>query len=70
MTPDRLRYCLDTIGWTQHQLAGILGLHETRTRRWAAGKYAIPPNVAEWLERLADAHATFPLPVGWEARGE
>jgi plasmid maintenance system antidote protein VapI len=63
VTPDRLRECLDLIGWTQRGLADHLGVHETRTRRWAAGHYPVPPEVALWLERLAKAHADNPAPL-------
>jgi ribosome-binding protein aMBF1 (putative translation factor) len=65
MTPTRLRECLDLIGWSQRALADTLGLHETRVRRWATGRYPVPDNVAAWLERLAKAHAAHPLPDGW-----
>lgn len=66
MTPERFRECLAAIGWTQHGLAAVLGVHETRPRRWATGRYEIPPAVAEWLERLAETHEAYPLPEGWD----
>jgi ribosome-binding protein aMBF1 (putative translation factor) len=56
MTPERLAECLETIGWTVHGLAAQLGLHETRTRRWASGRYPVPDEVARWLEKLAAFH--------------
>lgn len=65
MTPTRLRECLATIGWSQRGLADRLGLEETRTRRWASGRYPIPENVAQWLERLSSAHDAARLPEGW-----
>jgi hypothetical protein len=49
-----------------HQLADILGVHETSTRRWGTGRREIPPNVSAWLETLGNAHVANPLPVGWE----
>lgn len=68
MTPDRIREALAAIGWSQRQLADTLGVHETRTRRWASGRLQIPPAVAAWLEMLAHTHERHPLPDGWESR--
>ena len=68
MTPDRYQACLTAIGWTPFSLATRLDVHETRTRRWGTGRYAIPPNVADWLEHLATAHNAAPLPDGWHDR--
>ncbi len=65
MTPTEYSECLNLIGWTQRGLAERLGVHETRTRRWASGKYSIPANVAAWLDRLAAAHTKHPLPNEW-----
>ena len=70
VTPDRLRECLSSIGWSQRALAERLGLHETRTRRWASGRYPIPENVADWLERLAAVHDGADLPEGWPVEQE
>jgi ribosome-binding protein aMBF1 (putative translation factor) len=68
MTPDRFRACLQSIGWTQRGLADRLAIHETRVRRWAAGQYEIPADVATWLERLTAVHARHPLPDQWTTR--
>jgi hypothetical protein len=65
MTPDEFAEVLDAIGWTPHRLAQRLGIHETRTRRWAKGTYPIPENVAEWLLRLALLVESAGLPRGW-----
>ena len=65
MTPTRFRACLESIGWSQRALADRLGLHETRTRRWASGRYEVPQNVADWLQCLCDAHDAARLPEGW-----
>lgn len=62
MTPDRLRYCLDAIGWSQRGLAGWIGIDDRQVRRWAAGA-TIPPPVAAWLERLAACHDRNPPPA-------
>lgn len=68
MTPSRLRECLDLIGWSQRELADRLAIHETRTRRWAAGRYPVPPAVGDWLERLVAFHLRNPAPrVGPES---
>ena len=62
MSPTRLRECLDAIGWTQRGLAWQLDVHETRTRRWASGRYPVPPQVAGWLECIAEFHEQHPPP--------
>jgi len=66
MTPDRFRECLAAIGWSQRGMARQLGIHETRPRRWASGRYSIPEDVADWLERLAKTHEKEPTgPIPW-----
>ena len=53
MTPTEFRRAMETIGWTQRGLATLLGVHETRTRRWASGAILIPEDIAKWLAGLA-----------------
>ena len=53
---------LKTLGWSNRALARVLGVHETRVRRWASGAVEIPPDIASWLERLAAAHEANPVP--------
>lgn len=65
MTPTRLRECLEALGWSQRGLADKLGVHETRARRWARGTLEVPPEVAEWLDKLARTHEAYPMPIGW-----
>jgi len=62
MTPDRFDECLTVIGWSLRGVADRLGVHETRPRRWSAGRYPVPADVAKWLERLAAAHEKNPPP--------
>ncbi len=66
MTSTRLRECLNLMGWSQRGLADLLGLHETRVRRWARGLIDVPPEVASWLETLAAVHEAHPVPAGWK----
>ena len=62
MTSDKFRTCLDTLGWSQRSLARLLDCDERMVRRWAAGQYSIPDNVAGWLATLAAFHAEHPAP--------
>ena len=62
MTPDRFRDCLAVIGWSQRKLAERLDKDERQVRRWAAGEYAVPTEIAAWLERLAVTHEANPPP--------
>jgi len=62
MTPDRFNECLAAMDWSVKGLADFLGLPHTRPRRWAEGRYPVPPEVATWLERLAEVHEKNPPP--------
>ena len=68
MTPTRLREILDTLHWSQRDLAHLLGCNERLVRRWAAGQAEVPSPVAAWAEtRLTDHHGN-PPPAVWRAR--
>jgi hypothetical protein len=58
---------LGTIGWGTDTLAARLGGVNKRTvERWRQRPDECPGNVVEWLARLAFAHETWALPIGWE----
>ena len=63
MSPDRLRECLDLIGWSGQGLAKRLGKDERQVRRWASGAYGVPEPIAAWLDGLARFHASHPPPA-------
>ena len=65
MTPVRLRECLALLHWSQRGLADMLNYSEGTVRGWARGARAVPPEVADWLERLAAVHASHPRPENW-----
>lgn len=62
---DRMRTALETIGWSQRQLAERLGVSEPTIRRQCSGRYEPDPRVLAWLEQLAKAHRDAPVPDGW-----
>jgi hypothetical protein len=62
VTPHRFRACLDALGWSGRGLSALLGVDERQVRRWAKGDYAIPANIAAWLDRLARFHEQNPPP--------
>lgn len=62
MTPTRLRECLAACAWTQRGLARLLGRDEGTVRQWARGAVSIPPDVAAWLETIAQHHDRHPPP--------
>ncbi len=68
MTPDRLRYCLDLLGWNAFWLARYLDLADGTPRHWLAGRTPVPHAVAAWLETLTAAHEAAPRPAGWAPR--
>jgi ribosome-binding protein aMBF1 (putative translation factor) len=62
MTPNSLRECLTSLGWSQRGLARTLNRQEGTVRQWARGAVAIPGDVAAWLEKLAMVHQKNPPP--------
>lgn len=50
MTPERMREILEAMGRTQTWVAGQIGSSDRAVRDWAAGVYAVPEKVGEWLE--------------------
>jgi transcriptional regulator with XRE-family HTH domain len=62
MTSDQFRDCLEQIGWSQRGMAARLQIAEQQVRRWASGRYPIPPDVERWVAKLAKAHARNPPP--------
>jgi DNA-binding transcriptional regulator YiaG len=63
MTPDRLRECLDAIGWSQRAFADYVAVNERQVRRWATGQYRIPNPIAAWIDTLARFHEAHPAPM-------
>lgn len=68
MSPDRLRWCMQAIGWSQEELARRLDKDPASIRQMARGRRQIPYVVAVWLEQLAArslGDASFYQPPGW-----
>jgi hypothetical protein len=57
MTSDRLRECLDALGWRTAKLAAMAGVSPVTARRWQSGKLPVPAQVAAAIEAMADAAA-------------
>jgi DNA-binding transcriptional regulator YiaG len=57
---------LQTIGWSQRELARRLNITDSTVRSWISGRRMPPPPVVEWLQdiarRIQEAPAT---PPGW-----
>lgn len=68
VSPTRLREILGLLRWTQRGLAEALGCDDRLVRRWASGDAAVPPGVADWLERIGAVHAACPPPQDWKRR--
>ncbi len=62
MTPNRLRECLTTLGLTARGLARMTGRQDGAGPDWLIGRYAVPANVAAWLERAMEWHLANPPP--------
>lgn len=59
MTPQRCRECRMRLCLSVKDMAAVLGVDIRLVRRWEAGDWPVPPEVAAWLE----AAANVPLPV-------
>ncbi len=60
MTPSLLRESGEALygsRW-QSELARALGVADRTVRRWAAGEWAVPPNVGQELRALLKAHGS------------
>ena len=53
MDPDTLRAHLETLRWSQRELARRCQCDDGAVRRWARGAAEIPEDVAGWLATLA-----------------
>jgi ribosome-binding protein aMBF1 (putative translation factor) len=62
MTPDRLRQCLELLGWSQRELANQLRRPEGFIRQAARGRADLLPEDAAWLEERAQAAERTPPP--------
>jgi ribosome-binding protein aMBF1 (putative translation factor) len=69
MSPDRMRWALEQIGWGQRELARRLAANESTIRAMARGNREIPIELAVWLETLASVHISLPKPAGWRNTG-
>jgi hypothetical protein len=49
MTPPTLRSTLETLGWSMHQLAAMLGRPVGTVKNWTRPGYRVPPDVDAWL---------------------
>lgn len=68
MTPERLRWCCDVVGWSSQELARRTGHHDGSIRQMKRGKRTAPPGLAYWLEPIVAVNLALPpLPSGWRA---
>ena len=58
------------LGWTASTLADQLGCGRAIVVQWTNGNSAhgIPPTIADWIVRRADAAISLPAPTGWRTR--
>jgi len=70
LTPERLHWQLDVIGWGRGELAHRLDLSDGKIANWVRGHSFVPNVVAIWLEDLAQTLATKPVPPEWNEREE
>lgn len=63
MTAAAFRHALDAIGWSERQLAARIGCSQTLVNKYGRGVLAVPPALATWLERRAQAARDDPPPA-------
>lgn len=63
MTPAELRATLDHLGWSARQLGEMLEMHPKTPQHWLLGRAAVPPDVADWLQRRAACLRADPPPT-------
>lgn len=64
MTPEKFAAELAAIGWTIGTFARVLGCTMALAQDWRWGSKPIPPEVEDWVSRLATLHRFNPAPSG------
>lgn len=62
MTPERLRWCLDAIGWSNRRFGKMVERDEATVRFWLNGTHPVPFAVGKWIEGIAEHVAAHPPP--------
>ena len=68
MTPKRFLETLDCVHWTPSQVATLLGCSKELVEAWAKGTEEIPPQIAVWLEAMAEAHEAVGVPRNFRGK--
>lgn len=53
MTPAELHRALEILGWSARQLALRTGRPGQRGHDWMSERFRVPPDVADWLKKMA-----------------
>ena len=64
MTPEQFGQRLADIGWTVGTFAQRLGCTLALAQDWRWGSKPMPPEVEDWINRLATLHRFNPPPSG------
>jgi plasmid maintenance system antidote protein VapI len=64
MSAERLRWCLDQLGWSQGELRRRLGIRQDTVDGMVHGKRFIPNRVAIWIDTLASLVGAMKPSVG------
>jgi len=60
VTPERWRECVNTLGYSNGDMARMLGRTPRRVNRWYSGKNAVPDDVADWVEAWVAEFRSWP----------
>lgn len=67
LSPTERRAALDAAGWSQRELARLLGMPDGTVRSWMRGRGDAPAEVDAWLAEVHAFHMKHPAPdmTGW-----
>ena len=68
MSPDRFNQCLRVIRWTPINIASALQCELSWIEALEIGNEAVPADLAEWLETLAQTHEALPPPITYRGK--
>jgi hypothetical protein len=63
LTAPAIAGLLARLGWSQQNLARLIGANRDLVRRWTSGERAMPSVVADWLRRTVAHRERHPLPL-------
>lgn len=67
MTSDQFTHALETLGWSERELARRLACDPKLANRWSRGISEVPTDLGRWLDQLVKASARV-TPPSWRQK--